>query len=353
MITICMIVKNESNIIEETLQAIKKYGYELVIVDTGSEDNTKDIAFKYTDKVYDYKWNDNFSDARNFALEKATNEFILMIDADEVICEFNVKKIEEIFSLNSKLVGRISIINEFKCGKISSRNEEKVSRLFSKKYYKYEGSIHEQLISLEDNNINKVDLPLKVFHKGYTKEEINRKNKLERNLLMLKEELKSNLQDPYLLYQLGKTYYLMEDYKEAYKYFDKALDIDLDLNFEYVEELIECYGYCLLNMERYEEALKISNLYEFFSSSSDFVFLVGLIYMNNGMFDKSYNEFIKATKMNNGKVDGVNGNLAFYNIGVIYECLGQLDEAEKFYLKCEKFKLADDGIGRIKKIDVD
>lgn len=76
MITICMIVKNESDIIEETLQAIKKYGYELVIVDTGSEDNTKDIAFKYTDKVYDYKWNNNFSDARNFALEKATNEFV-------------------------------------------------------------------------------------------------------------------------------------------------------------------------------------------------------------------------------------------------------------------------------------
>ena len=204
MITICMIVKNESNIIEETLQAIKKYGYELVIVDTGSEDNTKDIAFKYTDKVYDYKWNNNFSDARNFALEKATNEFVLMIDADEVICEFNVKEIEKIFSLNSKLVGRISIINEFKCGKISSRNEEKVSRLFSKRYYKYEGSIHEQLINLEDDNIKKVDLPLKVFHKGYTKEEINRKNKLERNLLMLKEELKSNLKDPYLLYQLGK-----------------------------------------------------------------------------------------------------------------------------------------------------
>ena len=120
MITICMIVKNESDIIEETLQAIKKYGYELVIVDTGSEDNTKDIAFKYTDKVYDYKWNNNFSDARNFALEKATNEFVLMIDADEVICEFNVKEIEKIFSLNSKLVGRISIINEFKCGKIPS-----------------------------------------------------------------------------------------------------------------------------------------------------------------------------------------------------------------------------------------
>ena len=57
--------------------------------------------------------------------------------------------------------------------------------------------------------------------------------------------------------------------------------------------------------------------------------------------------------INHGKVDGVNGNLAFYNIGVIYECLGQLEDAEKFYLKCEKYKLADDAIRRIRKIDVD
>ena len=353
MITVCMIVKNESHLIKETLKAINRYGYELVIVDTGSEDNTKEIALSYTDKIYDFKWNYNFSDARNFALKKASNEFVLMIDADEVIVDFDTKNIEKMITLNPMVVGRISIVNEFKYNKNASKSIEKVSRLFSKKYYKYEGAIHEQLISIYNREIKKIDIPLRVLHKGYTEEEIVRKNKLNRNVSMLKAELEMNSEDPYLLYQLGKTYYIMEDYKSSYDCFYKAMDIDLDINLEYVHELVECYGYCLLNMKKYKEALKIVNLYDMFSSSSDYIFLIGLIYMNNGMFNEACNEFIKSTQMKNGKVEGVNGDLAFYNIGVIYECLGKFDYAEKYYAKCKKYRSAKERIERIREIGVD
>ena len=84
-ITICLIVKNEESMLAQCLQSVI-YADEIIIVDTGSTDNTVEIAKKYTDKVFtDYKWNDDFAEARNYALSKATSEWVLSIDADEVL----------------------------------------------------------------------------------------------------------------------------------------------------------------------------------------------------------------------------------------------------------------------------
>lgn len=349
MLCFCMIVKDEASIIERCLQALKKYSYNIIVIDTGSKDNTKEIVYKYTDKVYDYKWNDSFSDARNFALKKADEEFIFMIDADEVITEFNKEKVEELIKFNTGKVGRISIVNEFKKDGVLSKSREKVSRIFSKKYYKYEGAIHEQLVNLNGVNKKGYDLPIEIIHNGYDYCEIERKDKVKRNISMLKKELAINSEDPYILYQLGKTYYMAEDYKSSYIYFNKALDIDLDVSLEYVQDLIECYGYSLVNMKEYVEALKLINVYDVFSKSSDFVFLIGLVYMNNGMFKNAVNEFIKASSMSKCKVVGVNSYLAYFNIGVIYECLGQIDEAVKYYLKCSGYLPAIDRLKLINK----
>ena len=75
-ISLCMIVKNEESILTPCLESIVDYVDEIIIVDTGSTDKTKEIALKYTNKIYDYKWNYNFSDARNFSLSKASNDCI-------------------------------------------------------------------------------------------------------------------------------------------------------------------------------------------------------------------------------------------------------------------------------------
>lgn len=77
MISICMIVRDECQILERTLRSISKYGYEIIIVDTGSIDNTKEIANKYTDKVYDFIWENDFSKARNFSISKADRKSVV------------------------------------------------------------------------------------------------------------------------------------------------------------------------------------------------------------------------------------------------------------------------------------
>ena len=91
-ISLCMIVKNEEKILRRCLDSLKGIYDEAIIVDTGSTDSTKEIAKEYTDKVYDFVWVNDFSKARNFAMEKATCDYIYMADADEVLDEENRKK---------------------------------------------------------------------------------------------------------------------------------------------------------------------------------------------------------------------------------------------------------------------
>ena len=88
-----MIVKNESEVLDRCLNSVFKFADEIVIVDTGSTDNTKVIAKKYTKNVYDFVWNNNFSDARNFAFERANCEYLMWIDADDVITNDNIERI--------------------------------------------------------------------------------------------------------------------------------------------------------------------------------------------------------------------------------------------------------------------
>ena len=91
-VSVCMIVKNEEKVLARCLDSLSGLWEELIVVDTGSTDRTKEIAKKYTDKVYDFTWTGNFSDARNFSFSKAGCEYIYSADADEVLDEENRQK---------------------------------------------------------------------------------------------------------------------------------------------------------------------------------------------------------------------------------------------------------------------
>lgn len=97
-ISLCMIVKNEEMCLARCLNCVKDIVDEIVIVDTGSTDNTKEIAYQFTDKVYDYEWIDNFSGARNFSFSKATKPYMMWLDADDILLEkdqLELKKLKQ------------------------------------------------------------------------------------------------------------------------------------------------------------------------------------------------------------------------------------------------------------------
>lgn len=348
-ISVVMIVKDEEKLLEKSLSAVSKYGFEIIIVDTGSTDNTKNIALKYTEKVYYYVWNNNFSDARNYSISKATNDIVLILDADEVVKSINIDQLNLLIKNNFDKVGRIERINEYTRNGNRFKFTERVNRLFLKNNFKYEGRIHEQIISQNKVEYDTYNIPVVAEHNGYENDEIKRKDKVNRNIKLLKEELDENQEDPYIVYQLGKSYYMNEDYKNALVYFEKALTFDLDEKLEYVSDLVESYGYALINNKEYKKALGLTCIYDDLKYSSDFVFLTGMIYMNNGYFNEAVNEFLNALKYKSSKMEGVNSYLALYNIGVINECLGNIKEAIKYYEKSKEYSLSRERLNIINK----
>ncbi len=91
-ISLCMIVKNEESTIERCLDSVKDICDEIIIVDTGSTDRTKEIVEKFTDRIFDFTWIDDFAAARNFAFSQATMEYILWLDADDILAASDQEK---------------------------------------------------------------------------------------------------------------------------------------------------------------------------------------------------------------------------------------------------------------------
>lgn len=157
-ISLCMILKNESNIIENCLDSVKNIVDEIVIVDTGSTDITKEIVSKYTDKVFDFQWIDNFSAARNFSFSHATKDYILWLDADDVLLEEDQKNLVELKNNLRADVDSVSMIynyafDEYGDVTLSFRRNRIVKRC---KNFKWHDAIHEYLAV--DGNIFNSDV---------------------------------------------------------------------------------------------------------------------------------------------------------------------------------------------------
>ena len=95
-LSVCLIVKNETDVIGRCLNCVCKFADEIVVVDTGSTDDTVTEVKKFTDKVFFFKWCDDFSAARNYAFEKAACDLVMWLDADDVITDENCEKINDI-----------------------------------------------------------------------------------------------------------------------------------------------------------------------------------------------------------------------------------------------------------------
>lgn len=147
-ITLCMIVKNEEAVLARCLDTVADLVDEIIIVDTGSTDTTKEIAQQYTEYVYDFEWIDDFSAARNYAFSKATKEYIYTADADEVISPENRQKF---FWLKENLLPEIEIVqmkygNQLQFGTVYNYDEEYRPKLFKRlREFVWQEPIHEMI----------------------------------------------------------------------------------------------------------------------------------------------------------------------------------------------------------------
>lgn len=145
-ISLCMIVKNEEAVLARCLDSICDLMDEIIIVDTGSTDRTREIAADYTDQVYDFAWTGSFADARNFSFSKATREYIYCADADEVLDEENRERFR---ILKQTLLPEIEIVQMYYCNQMQFNTVYNFDREYRPKLYKrlrefvWEEPVHE------------------------------------------------------------------------------------------------------------------------------------------------------------------------------------------------------------------
>lgn len=240
-ISLCMIVKDEENVIERCLKSVKGIFDEIIIVDTGSSDSTKKIVSKYTDKIYDYKWNNDFSEARNYSFSKATCDYIMWLDADDVLLEEDAKKLKQLIATMDGTVDVYMLKYNYwqdENGKPSLVQERE--RIFKKENnYKWISPIHE--IIIPSGNIKKVDIY--ITHKKHKIQDP------QRNLKIFKRMIDEGKKfDERLEYCYAKELYFLNNIDEAIKEYEKFISKYIneyerlkEYMYSAIIELSDCY----------------------------------------------------------------------------------------------------------------
>lgn len=339
-VSVCIIAKNEEKKIERCLSSLKPYQFELILVDTGSTDQTKMLAQKYTSKIFDFTWTDDFSAARNFSLKQASNDWIFILDCDEWVESIDLEELDYFRNHLSYAVGSITRINLCGSPQTPSRTVDHTERFFDRRLFHYTGRIHEMLTPKSGTEMQNFLLNTTLLHDGYLMTEQERLLKANRNLTLLHRQLEEEPENPYLYYQLGKGFELLEDYETACSWYDKGLSFALDPDLAYVQAMVVAYGYALLNTKQKKSALQLLNIYDEFAASADFIYLMGLIYKENGYYQEAVNEFQKALTFDFANQEGVNHYLAYYQIGTILVITGNFDKAKKIFPLCGNYQPA-------------
>jgi GT2 family glycosyltransferase/2-polyprenyl-3-methyl-5-hydroxy-6-metoxy-1,4-benzoquinol methylase/Flp pilus assembly protein TadD len=275
-LSLCMIVKNEERHLARCLMSVKTLVGEMVVVDTGSTDGTKDIAKIFGAKVYDFEWTNDFSQARNFSILKASGEWILVLDADEVISAQDSQVIKEIVRRKGKTAAYSLItrnyVNEMTLtgwtpndGRYSTEEAgsgwfpSKKVRLFpNDSRIQFENPVHELVeSSLDRAGIKTKECKVPIHHYG----KLNNKKiivKGEDYYLLGKEKLSEKDGNTQALFELAVQATELRKYDEAVELWQRFLSLEKDISKPFLTRAYLNMGGAYLQLGRYEEALSSS-----------------------------------------------------------------------------------------------
>ena len=344
-ISLCMIVKNEEDVLERCLESAKGIVDEIIIVDTGSTDRTKEIASNYTDKIYDFEWVNDFSKARNFSFSKATKDYILWLDADDVIFE---KDKLDFLKLKEKLDGSVDLY-QMKYNYTVDKDDNptlvqvRARLLRREKNYEWVSPIHEVIIPT--GNIEKVDIA--ITHKKQEIKDVNR------NLKIFEDMIKNGIElDDRQEYSYAKEFYCLRRYDEAIiqyeKYFDKyEKDYFLLRSYLYptILELADCYKIKGQKDKQLDTLLKILK-YEI--PGSECCCKIGEIFLENKEYKTASYWFEQALENKKDVKEDGDANIDYneyipcINLCVCYFWLNDKEKAWKYNEQAGKVKPNDE-----------
>lgn len=356
-ISLCMITKNEEKFLEQCLNSVKDIVDEIIIVDTGSTDKTKEVAKdickkfasegKFFDlKFFDYKWSDDFSAARNESIRHATKDWVLVMDADEVLDEEGRKTIKELIGDKENdafLFLQKNYANETSIAGFVNDEHKKdgkvyvgwygsfIARLFrNKKGYEFEGTVHELVEPSIERKKGKIAATNIALHHYGNAEPSIAKKKREFYLELCKKKVKkeqtnvsefaSNEAHSHATAssycELGILYKENNNLDDALGSFKKSIE----LNPKHSMALYEL-GVIYEKQKNYDEAIKIYTESLKIRENSEAFQNLGVCYLKKGMFKEAYRNLTKAMLLNPNKYTIYN------NLGAVLEKIGNYESA--------------------------
>lgn len=342
-ISVCMIAKNEEQYIGQCLESILRYGLEIVVADTGSTDRTKEIAKKYTDKVFDFEWCNDFSKARNFCARQASHNIILAIDCDEKIQGLDTKQLTELIKQFPHHVGKITIKNLLRIDENDYSTDE-IMRLYNKKEYEFVSPVHEQLrrIGAADDGepFSCFGVPIQLIHYGYALSREEMTAKQQRNLALLSRMAEDEPTNAYVFFQIGQSQAIIGNYKEAVRAYEKALSLDGDTAKPYVPLLLVSLAKTYVNAGNREKALAFMDQYAPRCNTAKFTEAHAGLLWDSGQQLKAMVLYLKATLMPDADTLGEGLLRCYAHLIQGYYDAGDIKMAEMFKIKFAECKEA-------------
>lgn len=225
-ISLCMIVKNEEEYLDGCLSAAAAFVDEMVIVDTGSTDRTKEIAASHGARVFDFEWTGSFSEARNETLRHATGDWVLWLDADEFLVVDDGPQLRAL--ARRTWVEGFHIIETHALGDGSDGQASHAPmRLFQRRETtRWEHPVHEQVVWTAPLWLpeRRQYSTVRVNHYGYMAHVVDDRDKRARNLELLHAQVEQE-RSAFVCFNIGTEYAAMGSWPEAQRWFDEALEL--------------------------------------------------------------------------------------------------------------------------------
>ncbi|HHT9111902.1 MAG: glycosyltransferase [Planctomycetes bacterium] len=296
----CMIVKNEEELLPNCLNSIKDAVDEIIVVDTGSTDNTVTIAKEFKAKVYHHPWNDSFSEARNHCLNHASGDWILQIDADEELEQADIPKLRLAISDNRYNGIIIAIQSIIKDGLHTFYHP----RIFRRGKGFYKDIIHEQTI-IEGERL---PTEIRLYHHGYNLDEKKMRIKWQRTTHLLKKQIAQNKHDGFAWFNLIRNYRIQDLFQDGINAGEEALKImspvpfsnhdKTDISLHHYVMIIYETANCYLYNEDYSKAEELCHFAlsklaesEIEPENIDIIFTLACIYLKEGDYRKAIDYF--------------------------------------------------------------
>lgn len=334
-LALVVIARNEARCIARCLNSAKDVVSRMLVLDTGSTDDTMAIARACGAQVHQAPWNDDFSQARNTALELADADWNLVLDADEWL-ESGTQALCA-HELRSPFLGFVVQRSEFQNGGQLEEYRCWVGRLLPRGV-RYEGRIHEQPVSALPTR----QLPLVIGHDGYLAEQ--RARKIDRNQRMLQQELEQSPLDPYYRYQLGTEYEGAGDFKQAAEQYTQALEHSKP-GMSYRKATSARLVYCLAQSRQFEQAiLSSSSMMDECHDFPDYFFALGNLFLDMAVAhpEQSADQWLPMAESawlrcleigERPDLNGVAGRGSYqaaHNLAVLYEGIGDSAKAQHY-----------------------